>query len=160
MNLLELFCDVDDFFKSFSEKWHKRLLSEGIVKRLRSNQLSESEIMTIVIHFHQSSYRNFKSYYTKHVLTCLKSEFPNLVSYNRFVELMPRVTISYKKQVVGKHRLDIVVDGKIVLELKAVSELTDLFKQRVLSYLKATGLKLGILINFGTPRVQYTRIVT
>lgn len=93
MNLLELFCDVDDFFKSFSEKWHKRLLSEGIVKRKRSTKLSESEIMTIVIHFHQSSYRNFKSYYTKHVMTCLKSEFPNLVSYNRFVELMPRVLV-------------------------------------------------------------------
>lgn len=74
-------------------------------------------------------------------------------------EQQKRVTISYKKQVVGKHRLDIVVDGKIVLELKAVSELTDVFKQRVLSYLKATELKLGILINFGTPSVQYIRIV-
>ena len=74
-------------------------------------------------------------------------------------ERQKRVQISYKGQVVGKHRLDIVVSGIIVLELKAVSELTDVFKQRVLSYLKATGLKLGILINCGTPRVQYTRIV-
>lgn len=47
----------------------------------------------------------------------------------------------------------------IILELKAVSTLTDVFKQQALSYLKATGLKLGILVNFGTPRVQYTRIV-
>ena len=46
--------------------------------------------MTIIIHFHQSSYRNFKAYYTKHVMLHLQSEFPNLVSYNRFVELMPR----------------------------------------------------------------------
>jgi len=74
-------------------------------------------------------------------------------------ERQKRVTISYKGQVVGKHRLDIIVDGKIVLELKAVSELNNVFKQRVLSYLKATGLKLGILINFGTPKVQYIRIV-
>jgi len=69
------------------------------------------------------------------------------------------VTVSYKGRAVGTHRLDFVVDGKIVLELKAVSALTDVFKQQTLSYLKATGLRLGILINFGTPRVEYIRIV-
>lgn len=69
------------------------------------------------------------------------------------------VTIRYKGRVVGTHRLDLVVDDKILLELKAVSALTDAFKQQTLSYLKATGLKLGILVNFGTPRVEYTRIV-
>ena len=69
------------------------------------------------------------------------------------------VTVYYKEREVGSHRLDIVIDGKILLELKAVSELTDTFKQQTLSYLKATGLKLGILLNFGTRRVQYTRIV-
>jgi len=52
-----------------------------------------SEIMTIVIHFHQSQYRNFKAYYTEHVSKQLNSEFPALVSYNRFVELMPRVQL-------------------------------------------------------------------
>jgi GxxExxY protein len=69
------------------------------------------------------------------------------------------VTVSYKGRIVGTHRLDFVVDGKIVLELKAVSALTNVFKQQTLSYLKATGLRLGILINFGTPRVEHTRIV-
>ena len=69
------------------------------------------------------------------------------------------VTVRYKGRVVGTHRLDLVVDGKILLELKAVSALTDVFKQQTLSYLKATGLKLGILVNFGAPRVKYIRIV-
>ena len=73
-------------------------------------------------------------------------------------ERQKRVTVRYKERVVGMHRLDLVVDGVIVLELKAVSALTDAFKRQVLSYLKATGLRLGILINFGTPRVEYTRI--
>ena len=68
------------------------------------------------------------------------------------------VTVWYKGRTVGTHRLDLVVDGKILLELKAVSALNDVFKQQVLSYLKATGLKLGILINFGARRVEYTRI--
>jgi GxxExxY protein len=68
------------------------------------------------------------------------------------------VTVHYKDRVVGTHRLDLVVDGKIVLELKAVSTLTDVFKQQTLSYLKAADLRLGRLVNFGTPRVEYTRI--
>ena len=91
MDLLELFCDVDDFWQAFSPEWHKYLLDYGVVKRIRTTQLSDSEIMTIVIHFHQSRYRDFKSYYTEHVVKHLYKEFPKLVSYNRFVELMPRV---------------------------------------------------------------------
>ena len=59
----------------------------------------------------------------------------------------------------GCYRLDLVVDNKIILELKAVSALQDLFKQQLLSYLKATGLRLGILINFGSNRVESIRIV-
>jgi GxxExxY protein len=73
-------------------------------------------------------------------------------------ERQKTVQVSYKGRIVGSHRLDLVIDDKIVLELKAVSELTDIFKRQTLSYLKATDLKLGILINFGTPRVAYTRI--
>jgi transposase len=45
--------------------------------------------MTIIIHFHQSHYRDFKAYYTQYVMIHLRSEFPGLVSYTRFVELMP-----------------------------------------------------------------------
>ena len=73
-------------------------------------------------------------------------------------ECQKSVTVSYKGRTVGTHRLDLVVDGKILLELKAVVALTDVFRQQTLSYLKSTGLKLGILINFGTRRVNYVRI--
>lgn len=58
--------------------------------------------------------------------------------------------VTYKGQAVGTYRLDLLVDRKIILELKAVSALNDVFKQQLLSYLKATGLRLGILVNFGT----------
>jgi GxxExxY protein len=74
------------------------------------------------------------------------------------VERQKTVTITYKQHSVGTHRLDLVVDGKVILELKAVSALVDTFKQQTLSYLKATGVKLGILISSRTPRVEYTRI--
>ena len=74
-------------------------------------------------------------------------------------EQQKAIEVQYKGRVVGTQRLDLVVDSKIVLELKAVSALNDVFKQQLVSYLKATGLKLGILINFGSTRVEYVRIV-
>ena len=49
--------------------------------------------MTIIVYFHRSSYRNFKDYYLKHIFKYCQGEFPNLVSYQRFVELMPNALI-------------------------------------------------------------------
>jgi GxxExxY protein len=69
------------------------------------------------------------------------------------------VDVFYKGQNLGVFRMDLVIDGKVILELKAVKELNDLFRQQVLAYLKATGLRLGILINFGAEKVQTTRVV-
>ncbi len=88
MSLLELFVHVDDFCLSFLPFWKAKLLEDGSRKRCRLGQLSMSEIMTIIIYFHHSQYRNFKAYYTEHVCLHLRGEFPNLVSYERFVILM------------------------------------------------------------------------
>ncbi len=93
MSLLELFCHVDDFCLGFEPEWEQRLLASGAVQRRRSGQLSNSEIMTILIHFHQSQYRTFKAYYTQHVQVHLRGEFPDLVSDGRFVQLIPRVLV-------------------------------------------------------------------
>ncbi len=59
-SLLELFCDVDDFCQSFVPAWQQQMLTSGDIQRQRERRLSISEIMTILIHFHQSHYRNFK----------------------------------------------------------------------------------------------------
>jgi len=93
MSLLELFCHVDDFWKAFRPTFERSLLSEGIRKRRRETSLSMSEVMTIVIWFHYSRYRDFKTYYTQYVQKHLQSEFPNLVSYPRFVVLMQRALV-------------------------------------------------------------------
>lgn len=90
MSVLELFCDVDDFCQVYELSHGKQLLCTGKKQRQRSGQLCLSEVMTIMIHFHQASYRNFKKYYEEHVQTTLHQEFPKLVSYGRFVELMQR----------------------------------------------------------------------
>lgn len=73
-------------------------------------------------------------------------------------ERQRRVEVRYKGAVVGVYRLDMIVEGKIVLELKAASALEDAHRHQLLSYLKATDLRLGVLINFGAQRVQYERI--
>jgi GxxExxY protein len=75
------------------------------------------------------------------------------------LERQKTIQVRYKGRVVGAYRLDLIIDGKIILELKAVSALNDVFKQQLLSYLKATDLRLGILINFGGKRVEAVRIV-
>ena len=86
-------CPVDDFWKSFAPAWRQSLLHSGQIKRQRSGHLVESEIMTILIQFHQSHYRDFKAYYTQHVCTHWRAEFPGLISYTRFVDLMPSVLV-------------------------------------------------------------------
>jgi hypothetical protein len=104
-SLLELFVSVDDFCQVFLPFWEQKLMQDGSKKRLRAGHLSVSEIMTIVIHFHQSHYRDFKAYYTEHVCKDLRTEFPYLVSYERFVILMPSVLgplCAYLKSLYGR----------------------------------------------------------
>ncbi len=69
------------------------------------------------------------------------------------------VKINYKGRLIGEHVIDMVVNSRVILELKAVSAHAAIHEQQALSYLKATGLPLAIVINFGTPRVQSSRIV-
>jgi hypothetical protein len=93
MHLTELFCHVDDFWKLFAPDWQHKQLTSGTRQRQRAGELCESEIMTLLIHFHQASYRNFKAYYTRYIQVHLQWEFPYLVSYSRFVQLTPRVLV-------------------------------------------------------------------
>ena len=88
MSIRKLFCHVDDFCQWLVTRENAKLL--GVTrKRGPAPRLSLSELMTILIHFHRSHYRSFKAYYTQHVCQHMRSEFPALVSYTRFVELMP-----------------------------------------------------------------------
>jgi hypothetical protein len=90
VSILEMFCSVDEFWQQFAPAWERELLAAGR-RRRRATQLHPSEIMTIVILFQQSHYRTFKVFYTEYVQVHLRAEFPHLVSYTRFIELLPRV---------------------------------------------------------------------
>lgn len=87
-DLVALFCDIDDFCQDFEPPFRKHLLQNGTIKRQKRSTLCLSEVMTIIVWFHQSGYKTFKDYYTKEVTKHLSWAFPDLVSYNRFVELM------------------------------------------------------------------------
>ena len=69
------------------------------------------------------------------------------------------VKIEYLGVEVGVHRLDLVVADKIIVELKAVKEITDVHFAQVLSYLKGTDLKVGLLLNFAKPTLEVRRVV-
>jgi hypothetical protein len=84
-----LFCHVDDFCLSFEPRWNQTLLNQGLKHRQRQKSLCLSEIMTILIAFHQQPYRNFKHYYLNQVKKNWGNAFPKLPSYQRFVELIP-----------------------------------------------------------------------
>lgn len=88
-SLEELFCSVDDFCQKFEPYWQQQLLQDGRQHRRRERSLCLSEIMTILIGFHQSCYRHFKAYYLEKVQAQWRCAFPGLVSYGRFVEWMP-----------------------------------------------------------------------
>lgn len=74
-------------------------------------------------------------------------------------EQQKRLPVSYKGHPVGDYVADLVVDGQIILELKSVSRLTPAHEAQAHNYLAATGLRLAILLNFGTTSLQQKRIV-
>ena len=70
-------------------------------------------------------------------------------------ERQKRLPVSYDGVPVGEHRADLIVEGKVVVELKALSELTKQHVAQVMSTLRAAGLQVGLLLNFGRPMVTY-----
>ena len=93
IDLTKAFSDVDDFCKVFMPAWLQSLLPAEKPQREREFTMSPSEVMTILILFHCSGFRNLKIFYTGYVSRMLNREFPNRVSYNRFVELEKSVLV-------------------------------------------------------------------
>lgn len=91
--LIEIFCDVDDFCQVFSI-WERSHLLEN-KPCTRKPSLCDSEVMTILIFYHLSGFKCFKYYYNRFVCQNLNDHFPGLVSYNRFIELIPRYYMKF-----------------------------------------------------------------
>ena len=75
------------------------------------------------------------------------------------VETQKVIDVIYKGKKIGVHRLDLVVEGKVVVELKMVERFSTYHTAQLLSYLKASGHNLGILVNFSKSKVEFRRVV-
>jgi GxxExxY protein len=86
----------------------------------------------------------------------LKVEF---AEHGLHYEAQKEIQIKYIGVEVGLHRLDLLVEKQIIIELKAVKELMDIHFAQLRSYLKATGLRVGLLFNFAKPTLDIKRVV-
>ena len=75
------------------------------------------------------------------------------------VEQQRGITVTYKGSVVGKYFVDILVEGAILIELKKVRALDRAHRAQCINYLRGTGKHLCLLFNFGTPRLEFQRVV-
>lgn len=67
--------------------------------------------------------------------------------------------VNFKGEIIGEFYPDIIVDDKVILELKAVEKINDIHKAQILNYLKVTKLKLGLILNFSKEKLEYERII-
>ena len=75
------------------------------------------------------------------------------------VEQQRPISVQYDGVTVGEYLADLLVEGKVLVELKAARDIEDIHKAQCINYLRATGLAIGLLINFGTPKVQIRRLM-
>ena len=75
------------------------------------------------------------------------------------VELEPKIQVQFKGVIVGDYAADLLVAGKILVELKTDATYQSLHEAQLLNELRGTGFKLGYLINFGREKVEYKRMV-
>jgi len=87
MDRLTIFCEIDDFCRQFEPQFNRQLLADGQRKRIKPSRMSRAEVMTILVLFHRSGFRDLKRFYTKVVCQYWGKDFRSLLSYNRFVEL-------------------------------------------------------------------------
>lgn len=88
--LIEIFIACDDFDKNL-QSWLPAHSIGELKRPTRTPNLCDSELMTLLIFYQWSGYKNFQYYYQQHALVVLKTHFPKMPTYHRFLELMPRV---------------------------------------------------------------------
>ena len=93
--ITEFFCVIDDFCKEMNQIIDQNVILEdtGKKKRNRKSKMSDSEVITIMVLFHLKGYRCLKHFYINHVQQHMRDDFPETVSYNRFVELQKKCVL-------------------------------------------------------------------
>lgn len=155
MELTALFYLVDEFCKSFEPDWRAYLVVSGERHRRKPSAMTLSEVLTILVFFHMSNHRTFKHYYTDYVRAHLRSDFPRLVSYGRFVELTTEAAVpllALMLSLLGRPTLANFVDSTTL----DVCDNKRIWKHRVFKGIAARGkssmgwfygLKLHLVVN-------------
>ena len=73
------------------------------------------------------------------------------------MECQHPIQVRFRSRVVGEFYADLLVEGKVIVELKAVKAIAPEHQAQIINYLKATGIEVGLLINFGSPKLEYKR---
>src|SRR5688572_26410488 len=120
-------------------------------------ELKHADITEKIIGCAMQVHRKMKAGYSELIYSrCLAIEFDKIpLAYKKELEL----PIWYDEVVVGKRRVDFMVVDKIVVEIKAISELTDKEVNQALNYLENHRKEVGPLINFGSKSLQFKRII-
>lgn len=117
----------------------------------QQDKLTETIIQSI-IQVHQTLGPGFlESVYRRALLLELRRR-------NLGVETEKEVIVYYQDEEVGRHRLDLVVENKVIVELKTVDDLSSAHYAQVRSYLKATGLPIALLVNFAKEKADFRRV--
>ena len=111
------------------------------------------KIIGCAIEVHKTLGPGFKESAYENALIC------ELTKLGLKYEKQKLINISYKGAKVGRYRLDLVIDDKIIVDLKTVKNFNAEDKKRLLSYLKATNKRIGLLINFAKPTIEIKRLI-
>ena len=120
-------------------------------------ELKYADITEKIIGCSMIVHRKMKAGYSELIYSrCLAIEFEKInLSYKKELEL----PIYYDEKIVGKRRVDFMVEDKIVVELKAIADLTDKELNQALNYLENHRQEVGLLINFGARSLQFKRVI-
>jgi GxxExxY protein len=93
----------------------------------------------------------------------LESVYQNallIVLQQKGLKVQPQfpLNVKFRGQVVGQFYADLLVEDQVIVELKAVTALTPVHQAQVINYLKGTGIEVGLLVNFGRPKIEYRRL--
>jgi GxxExxY protein len=133
----------------------KEVEFEAVEKERRAEKFEELSKSTIgaAIQVHSSLGPGFlESIYEEAMKLELREQ-------NLGFECQKEIKVEYLGEPVGLHRLGLVVENQIIVELKAVKELTEVHFAQIRSYLKATGIKIGLLLNFAKPTLEIRRVL-
>lgn len=124
----------------------------AVDKRYPESELTD-KIIRVAISVHKSLKAGFvEKVYQRALYLELKNE-------GLKVEREKKINLSYKKANIGYGQPDFIIDDKVVIEVKAVSGIKDIHKSQLLSYLKLTNKRVGLILNFGKPVLEIKRIV-